>query len=159
MSGLLNNSACLPGEEEGDRARFLELCASQLQTAVEDAKQKSELVSRAAITTAGRLAELGAAGNADAADAAEAMNSLFVHLQFADRLDQQVSNVRKNLLLLAGFVAGDEADWAALLERARGSYTMEDERRAFDRAFGGPAHAAAAADERIELFGGGGSDD
>ena len=151
MSGILKQVAGESPEQPSDYARFLELCAAQLATAVEDAKHKADLVSRAAITTAGRLAELGAAGSAEAADAAEQMNGLFVHLQFADRLDQQVSNVRKNLLLLAAH-AGDSGSWDELVEQARQSYTMEDERRAFDAAFGLDTACSAQEADSVQLF-------
>lgn len=152
MSGILKHRAASKSGRPADYARFLELCAGQLEIAVGDAREKADLVSRSAITTAGRLAELGAAGSRDAADAAEKMNELFVHLQFADRLDQRIGNVRRILLLLAEHADCGGQTWQELLDRVRESYTMEEERRAFDATFAPAGSDGEPEAGRVQLF-------
>jgi len=63
-----------------------------------------------------------------------------MRLQFADRLNQRLSNVVKNLTDLAKLMNSSDlpitqAKWAGYLNEARTTFTMELERKMFDAVF------------------------
>ncbi len=117
---------------------FVALCASQLQSALEESNTEMDGLAVAALKP-------GETASAD----------LVTRLQSVDRLMQRLSNVQVNLVQLADFMASESsteefADWSALLLRARGTYTMEQERNMFDKAFGSShSECSSNADEPI----------
>ena len=79
-------------------------------------------------------------------------------MQFHDQLAQRVTHVRDALGDVHDeLLAGDEPDWAGLLRKMRGHYTMEDERRLFDMVLGALPETPERREEEalpssVELF-------
>ena len=127
---------------------LLELASSQLEVAAHttEAQVESLAGSIAALVTLG--AELQAASGAGSESEAlsrriveQAQNAL-VAMQFHDQLVQRVAHVRDSLTDLNEALASApaaEADWATVLAGIRFRYSMEDERRLFDRIIGAAA--------------------
>lgn len=160
MSGVLNNMD--ETLHKSEFSRYIELCARQLAAAMTGAKRESALLAEELIAAAdlvNRISPAEKEGSGDVTESTgaaahrqlrERVNGVVLRMQFADRLDQQIDNVRKNLLLLADYVETQqdtESDlaWAELLRRARQSYTMEQERFIFDTVLG-DAQSAKNAD-------------
>ena len=124
---------------------LLELASSQLEVAAHttDAQVETLAGSIAALVTLG--AELRAASGAGTVSEAlsrkivEQAHTALVAMQFHDQLVQRVAHVRDVLTelneALQGMPAG-EVEWATVLARIRFRYSMEDERRLFDRIIG-----------------------
>lgn len=142
-----------------DYGRYIELCTRQLAAAMKGAKRESALLAEDLIAAAelvNRISpdENGASADATTAPAAglhrqlrERVNGVVLRMQFADRLDQQIDNVRKNLSLLAEYMEADEAGgnrlaWSEFLQCSRQSFTMEQERFMFDTVLGDAEMAA-----------------
>ena len=135
-------------------ARMIELCAAQTNKAMQEAFAEIEQLSRSVIDVA-RCADAvsddsasGDSGPSIAATQAQAhlqalrlaALSASAKLQFADRLQQRLSNVTANLNGLADIVRTrpdgmDESRWSEYLQMARATYTMQEERHMFDRIF------------------------
>lgn len=63
-----------------------------------------------------------------------------VKLQFIDRIEQRLSNVKKNCQLLASFIESNEGNlednfWPEFIVKARQGFTMESEKVIFDNFF------------------------
>ncbi|MGB5352655.1 MAG: hypothetical protein WBN32_03490 [Woeseia sp.] len=145
--------------ENPDYGRYIELCTRQLAAAMKGAKRESGLLAEDLIAAADLISRISpdendAAANATTSSATglhrqlrERVNGVVLRMQFADRLDQQIDNVRKNLTLLAEYIEADEAGgnrlaWSEFLQRSRQSFTMEQERFMFDTVLGDPETAA-----------------
>jgi hypothetical protein len=129
-------------------AALLELAASQLEVAAHSTNAQMETLasSIAALVLLG--AELQAANGAGAASDALAQQivdraqTAVVAMQFHDQLVQRVAHVREALTELNEALQGTSAakvDWATVLAGIRIRYSMEDERRLFDRIIGATA--------------------
>ena len=129
-------------------AALLELAASQLEVAAHSTNAQMETLasSIAALVLLG--AELQAANGAGAASDALAQQivdraqTAVVAMQFHDQLVQRVAHVRDALTELNEALQGTSAakvDWATVLAGIRIRYSMEDERRLFDRIIGATA--------------------
>jgi hypothetical protein len=129
-------------------AALLELAASQLEVAAHSTNAQMEALasSIAALITLGM--ELKAANGAGTAPEAlaqaivERAQSAVVAMQFHDQLVQRVAHVRDALNELNEALQGmpaAEVDWATVLAGIRFRYSMEDERRLFDRIIGATA--------------------
>lgn len=160
MPGVLNSMDETSNKPEF--SRYIELCARQLAAAMKGARRESALLAEELIAAADLVNRIspadseGTGGGAENAGAIarrqlrERVNGIVLRMQFADRLDQQIDNVRKNLLLLAAYAETQrgresESAWTELLQRSRQSFTMEHERFIFDTVLG-DARAAKNAD-------------
>lgn len=153
-----NNDSSVETEASasGDNAQLVELCAAQLQAALDEARQEIDALSQAIVSAATQVNSLtneiscesgvtvtgldaGAISTRSNA-ATDAVNTLFLRLQFTDRLNQRVSNVQHNLVQLATYMRSRKPlarqPWFELLEQARATFTMEHEREMFDAVFG-----------------------
>ena len=139
-----DNNACGPPTPERSRnaALLVDLCAEQIQAALKEASADIEALSLSVLDTA-RHAELLIEPDRapDSAPLKKAVQSASSRLQFADRLNQRLSNTAANLAALAEFMHASEqpvsdAGWSAFLDAARARFTMEQERRMFDAIFG-----------------------
>ena len=84
----------------------------------------------------------GASADALAQKIVERAQSAVVAMQFHDQLVQRVAHVRDALTELNEALQGTpaaEVDWATVLAGIRFRYSMEDERRLFDRIIGATA--------------------
>lgn len=162
---------------ENDTGRLVDLCAEQINAAVDEAFSDIDALSCSVLDTArhaNELIDVISAQNPDASDvntsAAKDVQALqqsvqdcYVKLQFADRLHQRLSNVSKNLADLAKLMQSSELpignpQWTGLLHDIRANYTMKPERKMFDAVFGAlaPVDANSSMDEsykRISLDG------
>jgi hypothetical protein len=129
-------------------AALLELAASQLEVAAHSTNAQMETLASSigALITLGT--ELQAAKGAGAAPdvlaqaIVERAQSAVVAMQFHDQLVQRVAHVREVLTELNEVLQGTPAaqvDWATVLAGIRFRYSMEDERRLFDRIIGATA--------------------
>lgn len=169
MSGILNDVDGLQSDDEvctvdnavittRDSVQFIHFCAGQVETAMTEAYQEIDALTQAIVDTATNVALLQStaavavddaareAVNSSADAATESVNSLYVRLQFADRLSQRLSNIKLNLGRLASSMFCDQrpvsdATWTQLLEQARATFTMEEEREIFDAEFSGSIFA------------------
>ena len=138
-----------------ETARLVELCADQIAAAVDEASGEIDALSRSVLDTARRVSDLvGAVSEqgtgrspaeasvlADCQALRQAVQDAGMHLQFADRLSQRLSNVSKNLVGLAELMQSTdqpiaENRWSAFLAEMRATFTMEQERQMFDARFG-----------------------
>ena len=129
-------------------AALLELAASQLEVAAHSTNSQMETLASSIGALVMLGAELqtaqgaGAASDALAQKIVERAQTAVVAMQFHDQLVQRVAHVRDVLTelneALQGMPAG-EVEWATVLARIRFRYSMEDERRLFDRIIGAAA--------------------
>jgi len=144
---------CQFGVTDSNAARLVALCADQIVLAITEARDEVDSLSFAVLDSARHAAALSAALTAsDEQDrAAQALQnsvrSANTHLQFADRLEQRLSNVSKNLKNLAQLMQSidlpiTDAEWRACLIASRATFTMEQERQMFDAIFDTSASAA-----------------
>lgn len=122
--------------------------------AVEEAFREIDGLSRAVLDSArhadalltsrnGQDAKAGSAadmGEADSWALQEAVRNASMRLQFADRLEQRLSNVSRNLNGLAKLMQSidlpiTDTQWKTCLETMRSTFTMEQERQMFDVVF------------------------
>jgi type III secretion system FlhB-like substrate exporter len=128
-------------------AALLELAASQLEVAAHSTNAQMETLASSISALVLLGAELQAAkGAGRGADAlaqqiVERAQSAVVAMQFHDQLVQRVAHVRDALTELNEALHGApaEVDWATVLAGIRVRYSMEDERRLFDRIIGATA--------------------
>lgn len=156
-----NETACQCKVTDSAAARLLTLCADQIATAVEEAFREIDGLSRAVLDSARHANALLAArndqgtkaspaadtGEADSRALQEAVRRASMRLQFADRLEQRLSNVSRNLTGLAKLMQSidlpiTDAQWKECLEAMRSTFTMEQERRMFDAMFDAAAPIA-----------------
>jgi len=144
---------------------LLELTASQLEVALQNASAQIERLAAAVAAFTKLGADLSASPDPAVAAhgarvTAEAHRALFA-MQFHDQLAQRVQHVRDALGDMHDALAAPAAPQAsALLAAIRGRYTMEDERRLFDIVMGhlpGAPPATANSDNEalrgsVELF-------
>ena len=127
---------------------LLELAASQLEVASHTSQAQMELLASSIgalvlLSTelqAGQTA--GTPQDALAAKIVERAHSALMAMQFHDQLVQRVAHVRDALSELNEALNGtpaSEVDWATVLAGIRFRYSMEDERRLFDRIIGAEA--------------------
>jgi len=117
-------------------AALLELAASQLEVAAHSTNAQMETLA----TSIAALITLGT--KMQAKEIVEHAQSAVVALQFHDQLVQRVAHVRDALTELNEALQGSpaaEVDWATVLAGIRFRYSMEDERRLFDRIIGATA--------------------
>jgi hypothetical protein len=127
-------------------AALLELAASQLEVAAHSTNAQMETLagSIGALVLLGaelKAASAGAAREALAQEIIERAQTAVVAMQFHDQLVQRVAHVRDALTELNEALQGTPAnvDWATVLAGIRFRYSMEDERRLFDRIIGATA--------------------
>ena len=129
-------------------AALLELAASQLEVAAHSTNAQVETLASSISALVLLGAELRAtkgvskAHDALAQQIVERAQAAVQAMQFHDQLVQRVAHVRDVLTelneALQGVPAAD-VDWAAVLAGIRFRYSMEDERRLFDRIIGATA--------------------
>ena len=129
-------------------AALLELAASQLEVAAHSTNSQMEMLASSIGALVMLGAELQAANGAGTAPDAlaqkivERAQTAVVAMQFHDQLVQRVAHVRDALTELNEALQGNPAakvDWATVLAGIRVRYSMEDERRLFDRIIGATA--------------------
>jgi hypothetical protein len=128
-------------------AALLELAASQLEVAAHSTHVQMETLANSVSALVLLGAELQAARGAGTADAlaqkiVERAQTAVVAMQCHDQLVQRVAHVRDALTELNEALQGTpaaEVDWATVLAGIRVRYSMEDERRLFDRIIGATA--------------------
>ena len=129
-------------------AALLELAASQLEVAAHSTNSQMETLASSIGALVMLGAELqtaqgaGAAPDARARKIVEHAQTAAVAMQFHDQLVQRVAHVRDVLTELNEALLGTpaaEVQWATVLARIRHRYSMEDERRLFDRIIGAAA--------------------
>lgn len=130
-------------------AKFSELCARQIDAGMGEARHEITCLSESLLRIADELNQLVASSNTIQRSAdndqtrqsleavSTSLNLALAKLQFADRLNQRVSNVRNNLLQLSAQVSLPtptiaEDSWDEFLHRVRDNFTLEDERLMFD---------------------------
>ena len=129
-------------------AALLELAASQLEVAAHSTNAQMETLANSIAALVLLGAELQAANGAGVAPDAlaqkivERAQTAVVAMQFHDQLVQRVAHVRDALTELNEALQTNPAanvDWATVLAGIRFRYSMEDERRLFDRIIGAAA--------------------
>ena len=130
-------------------ARLMELCATQISAAFDEAIVDIDALSQSVLDVARHADELAAqygdvngkdVNDGDCAELQGAAMSASARLQFADRLSQRLSNVSKNLASLAEMLQTNVQPisndaWMSFLGTVRAQFTMEQERAMFDTAF------------------------
>ncbi len=135
-------------------ARLIDLCVDQIKVALDEALAEIDALSGAVLDTArhaNALLDTVKAQNPDLNPANEsasgagqalqqAVQNAYSRLQFADRLNQRLSNVSTNLTGLAELMQANELSiagnkWTEFLKQARRTFTMEPERQMFDALF------------------------
>lgn len=119
---------------------FVSVCTEQLREAIDESRAEMDGLT-AAIMSAG----------------AEAPADLLTRLQSVDRLMQRLTNVYENLARMANFLGDAESrdrgeSWAVMLEEARNSFTMEQERELFDAMLNGMGKPARRCGDNVMLF-------
>jgi len=149
-----DQATCELAVTDSEAARLVALCADQIGAAVKEAFCEIDGLSGAVLGAAQHADTLLAATrecNPKATAASdqfelasqalqESVKTASTRLQFADRLEQRLMNVAKNLANLAGLMRSTElpistTDWAACLAATRATFTMEQERQMFDAIF------------------------
>jgi hypothetical protein len=126
---------------------LLELAASQLEVAAHTTDAQVETLANSIASLVTLSVELQAASGAGtvsgglARKIVEQAQTALVAMQFHDQLVQRVAHVRDALTELNEALQGTpaEVDWATVLAGIRVRYSMEDERRLFDRIIGATA--------------------
>ena len=171
-----NDVASRDPEPATEIAGLVDLCASQIMTAVDEALGECDALSGSVLDAARLTSELLGESNsaderlkADAQALQQAVQDASLRLQFIDRLNQRLSNVSSNLAGLAEFMQSadlpiSEIAWSRFLEETRETFTMTQERQMFDALFRDPtatsgAELAMNASQDITLFDGDAGDD
>ncbi len=156
--------ASCAGATDCGTAQLIDLCVDQIKAALDQAFAEIDALSGAVLDTArhaNALLDTVKAQNPDINPANEsasgdgqalqqAVQKACSRLQFADRLNQRLSNVSTNLTGLAELMQCNDLSitgnkWTEFLKQARRTFTMEPERQMFDALF-----AAAVADVSTE---------
>lgn len=162
-----DQATCELALAESEAARLVALCADQISAAVKEACSEIDILSSAVLGSARHADALLAATrerNSKKASASgefelvsqalqESVRIASTHLQFADRLEQRLLNVTKNLANLARLMRPTElpintSEWATCLATTRATFTMEQEREMFDAVFN--ATAADVPTDRVQ---------
>ena len=155
-----NDPASRASVTDSERARLIELFADQITAAVDEAIREIDALSHSFFDTARHASTLlGVVGDqspdlsaerdsllADSEALQQAVQNVTTRLQFADRLNQRLSNVSKNLSGLAELMQSTDLPitdikWSAFLNETRATFTMKQERQMFDAMFGAPTAA------------------
>ena len=163
-----NDTASARLVADREAARLVELCADQIKAAVDEASREIAALSRSFLDTAryasallgavsDQNSDVGPTENLILADSRAlqlAVQKASMRLQFADRLNQRLSNVRKNLVALAELMQSTDlpivdSSWIGFLKQTRATFTMEQERQMFDAMFAASA-AVDGADPATE---------
>ena len=142
------------GTADSGTARLIDLGVDQIKAALDEAFAEIDALSGAVLDTArhanalldaikARKPDVNPADESDSVDGQalqKAVQDTFMRLQFADRLNQRLSNVSTNLTGLAELVRSTERpitdiQWAEFLQQTRATFTMEPEREMFDALF------------------------
>ena len=104
-----------------------------------------------------RAAPSLAEAEADSQALQKAVRSATMRLQFADRLQQRLTNIAENLTRLAKLMQSidlpiTDAQWSEYLDTTRAKFTMEQERQMFDVMFGTATEPGPAASDTSVLF-------
>ncbi len=152
---------CIPDEDnvpqvgpatDSIAARLADLCARQIEAAGDEAFVDVDELSTLFLTVMRRADAIADAMGGDDVSPGTArpgheleemkkvLQDILVKLQFADRLNQRLTNVSKNLAAWAGLMrprtaATGAADWSIFLRQVRATYTVEQERQMFDAIF------------------------
>ncbi len=135
-------------------ARLIDLCVDQIKVALDEAFAEIDALSGAVLDSArhaNALLDTVKARNPDINPANEsasgagqalqqAVQNAYSRLQFADRLNQRLSNVSTNLTGIAELMQSNELSitgnkWTEFLKQTRRTFTMESERQMFDALF------------------------
>ena len=147
-------AAACAGVTDRGTARLIGLCVDQIKAARDEAFAEIDALSCAVLDTARHAnalldavkvqnPDVDPANESDSADGKalqQAVQNAFMRLQFADRLNQRLSNVSTNLAGLAGLMQSTDLPitdikWAEFLKQTRATFTMEPERQMFDALF------------------------
>lgn len=139
---------------DGETSRFVELCADQIKAAIDEALCEIDVLSRTFLDTARLASELlcvigdpipdaspvNDSVLADSRALQQTLQNAVMRLQFADRLNQRLSNVSRNLTNLAGLMQSTDLPitdtrWTGFLKETRVMFTVEPERQMFDAMF------------------------
>jgi hypothetical protein len=166
---------------EGEMARMLDLCETQMDAAVRDSDQAVDALVKAfteLVVTARSLNEISKdlagstkhqslAKDLDQRSAAltHQIGAAIVAFQFYDKLTQRMGHVRYSLSTLAAFVCSESCrspeHWQKLMNTLRRLYRTEEERVIFESVIEGkpaldaaqsPSQGAVHVDTSIELF-------
>lgn len=157
--------ASCAGATDCGTAQLIDLCVDQIKAALDQAFAEIGALSGAVLDTArhaNALLDTVKAQNPDINPANEssasgdgqalqqAVQNAYSRLQFADRLNQRLSNVSTNLTGLAELMQANDLSitgnkWTEFLKQTRRTFTMESERQMFDALF-----AAALAEVSTE---------
>lgn len=169
-----DRTTCKLATTDSEAARLVALCADQIGAAVKEASCEIDSLSCAVLDSARQAGALLAAINIGSPKTAttsdefelvsralqESARTASTRLQFADRLEQRLLNVSRNLAGLARLMRSidlpiTEVEWVACLAATRATFTIEQERQMFDAAFDTPAaevHTGAAQSPEPVLF-------
>ncbi len=91
-----------------------------------------------------------------ATTALEKVNAAIIAFQFYDKLSQRLDHVSESLSSLTALIANPASlysppEWQALQESIRSKYTMEEERRMFDKVLSGAPIEEAIAEFNAEM--------
>ena len=153
-----NNPASRGSVTDSETARLIKLFADQITAAVDEAIHEIDALSHSFLDTARHAsALLGAVSDqnpdlsaardsllADPQALQQAVRNITTRLQFADRLNQRLSNVSNSLVGLAELMESTDLPitnikWTGFLNQTRATFTMEQERQMFDAIFGASA--------------------
>lgn len=150
--------ASCAGASDCGTAQLIDLCVEQIKAALDEAFAEIDALNGAVLDTArhanGLLGTVKAR-NPDLDPAIEsasgagqalqqATQDAYMRLQFADRLNQRLSNVSTNLTGLAELMQCNDLsitgiEWTEFLKQTRRTFTMESERQMFDALFAAAA--------------------
>ena len=151
-------AASCAGASDCGTAQLVDLCVEQIKAALDEAFAEIDALNGAVLDTARHAnalldavkaqtldinpADESAAGAGQALQ--QAAQDAYMRLQFADRLNQRLSNVSTNLTGLAELmqcndlsIAGNQ--WTEFLKQTRRTFTTESERQMFDARFAAAA--------------------
>ncbi len=147
-------TAASSGATDSETGQLIDLCAEQIKAALDEALREIDALSDSALDTARHASALlgainvqnlevnpvGESVSADCQALQQAVRKVCIRMQFADRLNQRLSNVAKNLAGLAELMKSSDlpitADkWTEFLNEARTTFTTERERKMFDTVF------------------------
>jgi len=153
-----NEATCQLAVTDSEASRLVALCADQIGAAVKEAFCEIDSLSDAVLSVACHADALLAATRernpkvtaaSDPFEFAsqalqESVRTASTRLQFADRLQQRLLNVAKNLANLARLMRSTElpistTEWTRCLAATRVTFTMEQERQMFDAVFNASA--------------------
>ena len=153
--------ASCAGATDCGTAQLIDLCVEQIKAALDEAFAEFDALSGAVLDTArhaNALLDTVKAENPDinptnesASGAGQALQQAvqdaYIRLQFADRLNQRLSNVSTNLTGLAELMQANDLsiadiEWTEFLKQTRRTFTMKSERQMFDALFAAAGEAS-----------------